>query len=100
MNTHTPHSEHRRLALITLYASLCSVLALQLAVQWTGGSALTASTTEVSALPGDRNLSIEDLRPYQMPSAVRNRARTEKKILSALKHAAPTPRTHQARVGR
>ena len=98
MHTHT-HSGHRRLALLSLYASLCSVFALQLAYQWYDNAApLTASATEVSALPGDRNLTIGDLHSQQMPSAIRGRARTEQKKV-ILKRAAGD-HAHQARTGR
>ena len=98
MTTHT-HSGHRRLALLSLYASLCSVFVLQLGYQWyTDAAPLTGSATQVSALPGDRNLSAEDLRGYQHPAAIRARARAEQKKVrmrnSAGDHA------HQARTGR
>lgn len=95
MHTHT-HSGHRRLALLSLYASLCSVFALQMAYQWYDNAApLTGSVTEVSALPGDRNLSVEDLKSQQKPAAIRARARAEQKKAQLKKAAGARP--HQAR---
>lgn len=100
MHTHTSTGGNRRLALITLYASVCSVFALQLAVSATGGvPPLDASATKVSALPGDRNLTIEDLRSYQAPTVIRARARV-KAAAERRMHAAPTVHKTQVRTGR
>lgn len=96
MNTHTHPREHRRLALISLYASLCSVFALQLALQWVATSeALSASAFRVSALPGDRNLTVQHLRANQTPAAIRDRQATARRV--RMMHNAPTQRGHQAR---
>lgn len=100
MQTHCSCGGKRRLALITLYASLCSVFALQLAVSATGGvPPLDASATTMSALPGDRNLTVEDLRSYQAPSVARAKSRAKART-EQLMHAAPTMRKPQARTGR
>lgn len=57
MNTHTLFGEKRRLALITLFASLCSVFAVQIAVRSTSDSSdlsAAAGTYDVSVRAGDR----------------------------------------------
>ena len=101
MHTHCSCGGKRRLALITLYASLCSVLVLQLVVQATGTPALSANTsTEVSALPGEHGTSTDDLRAYQTPQAIRARARMAANAKRAMLHAAPALHTHQVRFGR
>ncbi len=99
MHTHCSCGGKRRLALITLYASLCSVFALQLAMSAVGWTSLGASVTNVSALPGDRNLTIEHLRSYQAPSVARAKSRAKART-DQLMHAAPTVRKPQARTGR
>ena len=101
MKTHCSCGGKRRLALITLYASLCSVLALQLVVQTTGTTSLSADTsTEVSALPGEHGTTVDDLRAYQTPQAIRARARMKANAQRAILHAAPALHTHQVRFGR
>ena len=88
MKTNTSSSDKRRLALVTIYASLSSVFAMQLAVQYTGAStALQGFVTRVAALPGTHGIGRDDLRSYQRPSAYK-RVRV---------HAAPTIRRHQDR---
>ncbi len=48
MQTHILSREHRRLALISLFASLCSVFAVQLAIHSADTSELSAAATDVS----------------------------------------------------
>ena len=88
MNTHTSSGGSRRLvALISLYASLCSMFALQLAVRTTSAD-LTASvsSTEVSALVGDHGITQSDLRSFQDPYAVR-------RAITRARHAAASSKT-------
>ena len=99
MNTHTSIGGNRRLvALISLYASLCSVFALQLSIRTTSAD-LTASVsaTEVSALVGDHGIRMEDLRSFQDPYAAR-------RAVTRARHAAASQKqvvhSHQARTGR
>ena len=96
MNTHTSTGGNRRLvALISLYASLCSVFALQLAIRTTSSDlAASVSSTQVSALVGEHGIGMEDLRSFQDKGAVRV-ARARARHAAALdKH---TIHTHQVK---
>ncbi len=99
MNKH-PHNtaDQRRLVLFSIYASLCSILVLQLAIRSaTTPIVFSANTTEVSALIGDYGTTVEDLRSFQRSGRIA--ARRTLRL-----HTAPNRqgeiRGHQVRFGR
>lgn len=95
MHTHISR-EYRRLAFISLIASLCSIGAIELAGVWNASPALDAATsTEVSFQPGDLNLTGKDLKSFQSKKAIEQRAADKKKVQKL--RAAPSERAHQAR---
>jgi hypothetical protein len=96
MNTHSSTGGNRRLALLALYASLCSVFALQLAMFSSQATdALNGSIVRISALMGDHGIKPENLRVAPLWDKMQSRKVSRLKL-----HGAPATRVHQVRTGR
>ena len=102
MNTNIFTGDKRRLALISLFASLCSVFAVQLAVRWSSSdadlSATASETYDVSVLGGQRGTMPQDAEYRDTGKVTKGVQGTA--IRSVYKHGAAGTRMQRVRQAR